>query len=178
MWPPEAAFDRVNVCEFTPVSQSKTLNFPPMSELQSTAMASAFAPSSPGRGAMPSSASAAPVSDAQAQRLVEQGAKLYEKHCAECHRADGSGKPPAYPRLAGNHSIVASSVNPIRMVLNGGYPPSTTGNPQPYGMPPYGPWMNDEEVAAVVSYVRSAWGNQGAPVGPGEVSRYRTVPLE
>ena len=124
-------------------------------------------------------APAAPtVSDAQAKQLVEQGAKLYDKHCVECHRADGSGKPPAYPRLAGNNSIAASSVNPIRMVLNGGYPPSTKGNPRPYGMPPYGPVMNDEEVAAVVSYVRSAWGNRGAAVGAGEVSRYRTVPLE
>jgi len=68
MWPPEAAFDRVNVCEFTPVPQSKTLNFFPMSELQSTAMASAFAPSSPGRGAMPSSASAAPASTGAGSR--------------------------------------------------------------------------------------------------------------
>jgi mono/diheme cytochrome c family protein len=45
-------------------------------------------------------------------------------------------------------------------------------------MPPFGPLMNDEEVAAVVSYVRASWGNQGAAVGPGEVSRYRSVPLE
>ena len=111
-------------------------------------------------------------------RLLEQGGKLYEKHCVECHAADGAGKTPAYPRLAGNKGIVASAVNPIRMVLNGGYPPSTAGNPRPYGMPPYGPLMNDDEVAAVVSYIRASWGNQGAPVGPGEVSRYRSVPLE
>jgi mono/diheme cytochrome c family protein len=146
-----------------------------LSDADAQAMA-VYLKSLPQQAATP--ANAATVSDVQAQRLLEQGAKLYEKHCAECHRADGSGKPPAYPRLAGNHSITASSVNPIRMVLNGGYPPSTAGNPRPYGMPPYGPLMNDEEVAAVVSYVRSAWGNQGAPVGAGEVSRYRTVPLE
>jgi mono/diheme cytochrome c family protein len=110
--------------------------------------------------------------------MLEQGGRLYEKHCVECHGADGAGKAPAYPRLAGNNGIVASSVNPIRMVLNGGYPPSTAGNPRPYGMPPYGPLMNDDEVAAVVTYIRVSWGNQGVPVRPGEVSRYRTVPLE
>jgi mono/diheme cytochrome c family protein len=125
---------------------------------------------------------AAPVQDVaagpQTERVLQQGARLYETHCVECHRADGAGKPPAYPRLAGNNALVASVVNPIRMVLNCGYPPSTAGNPRPYGMPPFGPLMNDEEVAAVVSYVRASWGNQGAAVGPGEVSRYRSVPLE
>ncbi|MET0962687.1 MAG: cytochrome c [Noviherbaspirillum sp.] len=113
-----------------------------------------------------------------AERQLLQGGKLYETHCVECHQADGAGKPPAYPRLAGNKALVASTVNPIRMVLNGGYPPSTAGNPRPYGMPPFGPLMSDTEVAAVVSYVRASWGNQGAPVGAGEVSRYRSIPLE
>ena len=114
----------------------------------------------------------------ESERMLAQGGRLYEKHCVECHGADGAGKPPAYPRLAGNNGIVASVVNPIRMVLNGGFPPSTAGNPRPYGMPPYGPLMNDDEVASVVTYIRASWGNQGVPVGPGEVSRYRSVPLE
>ena len=123
----------------------------------------------------------APVAQAMTkdtERMLEQGGRLYEKHCAECHGADGAGKPPAYPRLAGNNGIVSSAVNPIRMVLNGGFPPSTAGNPRPYGMPPYGPIMNDDEVAAVVTYIRASWGNIGVPVRPGEVSRYRGVPLE
>ncbi len=123
----------------------------------------------------------APVAQAMTkdtERMLEQGGRLYEKHCAECHGADGAGKPPAYPRLAGNNGIVSSAVNPIRMVLNGGFPPSTAGNPRPYGMPPYGPIMNDDEVAAVVTYIRASWGNMGVPVRPGEVSRYRGVPLE
>jgi mono/diheme cytochrome c family protein len=123
----------------------------------------------------------APVAQAMTkdtERMLEQGGRLYEKHCAECHGADGAGKPPAYPRLAGNNGIVASAVNPIRMVLNGGFPPSTAGNPRPYGMPPYGPIMSDDEVAAVVTYIRASWGNMGVPVRPGEVSRYRGVPLE
>jgi mono/diheme cytochrome c family protein len=38
--------------------------------------------------------------------------------------------------------------------------------------------MNDDEVAAVVTYIRASWGNQGVAVRPGEVSSYRTVPLE
>lgn len=118
------------------------------------------------------------ASDAD-QAFLQQGAKLYEQHCAACHRADGKGMPPAYPPLAGNHSLtIASAINPIRMVLNGGYPPSTKGNPRPYGMPPFGAALTDSEVAAVVSYIRSSWGNGGGPVTSLDVSLFRGAPVE
>ncbi|MBC7501466.1 MAG: cytochrome c [Herminiimonas sp.] len=107
------------------------------------------------------------------------GAALYEQHCVECHRADGRGLPPGYPPLAGNHAIsTASAINPIRMVLNGGFPPSTGGNSRPYGMPPFGPQLSDVEVAAVVSHLRRSWGNTAGSVSPVEVARYRTVPID
>lgn len=113
------------------------------------------------------------------ERVMNLGATIYEKHCVECHRANGEGIPPAYPPLANNRSLtMTSAVNPIRMVLNGGYPPSTKGNPRPYGMPPFGPFLSDEEVSAVVSYMRNSWGNQAPLVSPIEVSRYRAVPVE
>ena len=67
--------------------------------------------------------------------------------------------PPHYPPLAGNQSIqMASAVNAIRMVLNGGYPPGTAGNPMPYGMPPFAHLLSDDEVAAVVTYIRDVLG--------------------
>lgn len=120
-----------------------------------------------------------PENQTEFDRVIKQGAALYEKHCVECHRANGEGLPPAYPPLAKNRSLTMSSaVNPIRMVLNGGYPPSTKGNPRPYGMPPFGPFLNDTEVAAVVSYMRNSWGNQAPMVSPVEVNRHRAVPVE
>jgi mono/diheme cytochrome c family protein len=115
---------------------------------------------------------------AEVDAMLARGAKLYEQHCVECHRADGKGSPPAYPPLAGARSLVApSAVNPIRMVLNGGYPPSTAGNPRPYGMPPFGTALNDSEVAAVVSYIRMSWSNKGSLVSPIEVGRFRGTSL-
>ncbi|MDO8301421.1 MAG: cytochrome c [Lacisediminimonas sp.] len=120
-----------------------------------------------------------PAPSASAEAMLGQGARLYEQNCVECHRADGKGVPPAYPPLAGNQSLWAySALNPIRMVLNGGYPPSTGGNPRPYGMPPFGTSLNDEELAAVVSYIRTSWGNQGSVVSPIEVARFRGVPVD
>lgn len=114
----------------------------------------------------------------EAEQVLQLGARIYEKHCVECHRADGAGKPPAYPPLAGNHALTLDiAANPVRMVLNGGFPPVTDGNPRPYGMPPFSHALNDAEVAAVVSYVRNAWGNKAGMVSPVEVSRYRGAPL-
>jgi mono/diheme cytochrome c family protein len=113
-----------------------------------------------------------------AAAVLKRGARLYEQHCVECHQADGKGAPPAYPPLAGNRSLAAySPINPVRMVLNGGYPPTTEGNPRPYGMPPFGFALNDGEVADVVSYIRHSWGNNGNLVSPVDVSRVRGTPV-
>jgi mono/diheme cytochrome c family protein len=111
------------------------------------------------------------------ERTQQLGSKLYEQHCVSCHQANGKGIPPHYPPLAGNRAItMASPINPIRMVLNGGFPPSTGGNPRPYGMPPFAAVLSDTEVAAVVSYTRATWGNARAPVTAFDVARNRAIP--
>lgn len=97
--------------------------------------------------------------------VMELGRRTYEKQCSMCHGSEGKGQAPAFPPLAGNQSITMSSpVNSIRMVLNGGYAPGTRKNARPYGMPPFAHILKDEEVAAVVTYIRVAWGNSGTPV--------------
>jgi mono/diheme cytochrome c family protein len=111
--------------------------------------------------------------------LLNFGQTTYQTHCASCHASDGRGMPPEYPPLAGNPSIqMQTAVNPIRMVLNGGFPPGTAGNPRPYGMPPFAQLLSDDEVAAVVTYIRAAWGNRGSPVSAREANRLRTAPLD
>ncbi len=102
------------------------------------------------------------------------GGKLYTMHCAECHGTDGKGIAGAYPPLAGNRAVtMKSTANLVQIVLNGGYAPSTEGNPRPYGMPPFMLQLNDAEVAALLSYVRNAWGNNAEEVTAVEAARYR-----
>jgi len=113
------------------------------------------------------------------EAILKLGAKLYADHCASCHMKDGRGAPPAYPPLAGSRTLASHSpVNPIRIVLNGGYPPSTSGNPRPYGMPPFGFMLNDREIAAVVSYARRTWGQRQELVSPVDVARFRGSSIE
>jgi len=108
--------------------------------------------------------------------VMELGRRVYTKQCAMCHGDEGKGKPPAYPPLAGNPSITMSSpVNPIRMVLNGGYPPGTRKNPRPHGMPPFSHILGDNDVAAVITYIRVAWGNNGTPVAATQANELRKL---
>jgi mono/diheme cytochrome c family protein len=119
------------------------------------------------------------VPTAEGSLLLSLGKNVYDSQCATCHGTNGEGKVPHYPPLAGNQSIqMSSAVNAIRMVLNGGYPPGTAGNPRPYGMPPFAQTLNDNEVAAVVTYIRTAWGNRGAPVGALEANQLRSAQLD
>ena len=114
--------------------------------------------------------------DARASaKLLDTGANLYEKHCTACHGADGQGVADAYPALAGSRAVqMADPVNLVQIVLRGGYAPVTSGNPRPFGMPPYQVLLGDAEVAAVLSYVRSAWGNQAASLTELSVARLRS----
>jgi mono/diheme cytochrome c family protein len=108
--------------------------------------------------------------------VMETGRKVYAAQCAVCHGEEGKGHAPSYPPLAGNQSITMSSpVNSIRMVLNGGYAPGTRKNLRPHGMPPFSHILNDDEVAAVVTYIRVAWENSGTPVMPAQANELRKL---
>lgn len=126
--------------------------------------------------ALPGPAPEAPAAPlpASAPFNTAKAAKLYEQHCAQCHGDQGQGVPGAYPPLAGNRAVtMASTDNLVQMVLNGGFPPATAGNPRPFGMPPFVLVLDDGEVADVISHVRTAWGNQAGAVTPQEVNRIR-----
>jgi mono/diheme cytochrome c family protein len=118
-----------------------------------------------GRAAEPDAATA--VANAR-------GARLYADHCAACHGERGEGVAGAYPELAGNRAVAISPpANLVHVVLRGGFPPTTAGNPRPFGMPPYATVFSDQDVADVLSHLRASWGHRAAAVSTLEVSRFR-----
>ena len=102
------------------------------------------------------------------------GERLYDKHCADCHGKDGQGVPYDGPALAGNRALALPDAdNVMRIVLLGGFGPSTAAVPRPAGMPPFATLLGDDELAAVVSYVRWRFGNQAGGVSALDVNRQR-----
>lgn len=119
---------------------------------------------------------ARPVARAEARRadpgVMAQGQRIYERHCADCHGKAGQGVPGIYPALAGNRAVgLAAHHNVVQTIRHGGFPPSTAGHPQPFGMPPFGMVLADDEIAAVASYIRQAWGNHAPAVSTLDVLR-------
>ncbi len=91
--------------------------------------------------------------------------KLYATHCSTCHQANGQGLPGAFPALAGSPIATGPAAGHIDMVLNG--KPGTA-------MLAYGPQLSNEEIAAIITYERNAWGNDvGDVVTPEDVQAAR-----
>ena len=106
--------------------------------------------------------------------MAERGAKVYGDHCVQCHGEQGEGVAGAYPALAGNRAVTLPvTANLVQVVLGGGFAPATAGNPRPFGMPPFATVLSDEDVAAVISHIRAAWGNRAGAVSEFEVSQQR-----
>lgn len=109
----------------------------------------------------------------------ELGAERYERHCADCHGRNGEGVRSAaggtlVPPLAGNRVVTMEPpANLIRVIVHGGFLPATAGNPRPFGMPPYGLVLTDEEIAAIASHLRTSWGAEAGGVAAQDVARFR-----
>lgn len=123
---------------------------------------------------LPVVAPAAPDTERAEPQVLVLGQRLYEAKCAQCHGDKGSSAAPEFPSLVGHRTVtMASSANLVRVIVSGGFPPSTAGNPKPYGMPPFGQELSNAEIAALASYVRGAWGNTASRVLPLDVQKVR-----
>lgn len=118
-------------------------------------------------------------SDKEAQALYhgddsKVGASIYIDNCAACHRTTGKGYTEVFPSLAGNPSV--NTDNPaslINIVLQGSTVEGTKGAPTPYSMPNFNHRLSDQDIADVLTFIRSSWGNNAKAVSASDVSKYR-----
>ncbi len=106
--------------------------------------------------------------------LTEFGEKIYGARCASCHQADGHGGG-AYPPLAGSGEFYGTPIQHSRIVVHG--LPNVAINVQGQAFNGNMPAQNDltdVELAAVLTYVRHAWGNEDGMVLPADVAQART----
>ena len=125
-------------------------------------------------------ANAPPVSSEAATLVLQQGsvsqrgAMVYLNNCNACHRSDGQGAQRTFPTLAHNSAVEAADpTSLIRIVLEGSAMAHTEEAPSRLAMPGFGWRLTDDNVADVVSFIRSSWGNQAASISPGNVGKVR-----
>jgi mono/diheme cytochrome c family protein len=111
---------------------------------------------------------------ALAQRLKVPGAQTFMAKCSACHGADGRGQGQWIPPLAGSASSMSKeNASSINVTLNGSARVVANGVPDAYRMPPFRNQLSDAEIAEVLSFIRTSWGNQGGTVKVEDVKRLR-----
>lgn len=114
------------------------------------------------------------VAALRAGKTTGPGALIYWQKCNSCHGADGLGQGTEIAALAGNPAVMdPDPTSLINIVLNGSLPIVVGAVPDSYKMPQFRRVYDDQGIADVVSFIRGSWGNEAAPVKPGDVAAVR-----
>jgi mono/diheme cytochrome c family protein len=110
-----------------------------------------------------------------AAAALAQGKKVYETVCGICHGVDGLGKPGQAPPLAGSEWVNAQGHNRLAHIpllgLSGGI--SIKGQTWNMAMAPMGAALSDSDLANVLTYIRSSWGNKASEVTADDIKSIR-----
>ncbi len=106
---------------------------------------------------------------------ADRGKKIFSANCATCHQANGLGVAGQYPPLVGSEYVINGSRRPAMIVLKGLEGPLTVKGSH-FGTAVMQPWdktLTDAKIADVLTYIRSDWGNNAAPVTAEQVAALR-----
>lgn len=137
---------------------------------QDLAAIAEYLKSLPGSGAEP------PQPLAASDAVMQRGSRVYEYNCMACHNVKGEGINGMVTAFADNPGVrTPSGSNLITTVLKGGKAVATEHNLTGAGMPSFDWKLNDEDIAAVLTYVRNSWGNAAPAVQADQVARARST---
>ena len=102
------------------------------------------------------------IAGSGAARADESGEALYLKKCAACHQPNGKGLPNPIPPLMGSGYLQAEPIDTATLILRG-----------KAGMPAFHLFLSDEQISKILTYARSAWGNEASPITPEVVAEAR-----
>jgi len=104
----------------------------------------------------------------------EKGRALYTTYCSSCHGANGEGRPGTYPPLKGSGVVTkADATKHINVVLDGSQGGRAGGVLYANPMPAFGSVLNDANIADIIDYERSSWGNHAKLVMASQVAAER-----
>jgi mono/diheme cytochrome c family protein len=113
------------------------------------------------------------------QTVMKAGKRIYADECSGCHTSSGKGTPGLFPSL--NGSPVVQQTDPttvLHVVLRGALSVGTNTAPTAPAMPQFGWILNDDQIAAVVTYIRNTWGNAAPAVSASQVKKMRRMLVE
>jgi len=126
--------------------------------------------------AKPAAATGAATTAAAAKEQLPDGKQVFSTTCAACHQATGEGVPGVYPPLAGSEWVTGDEAKVVRILLHGVTGPiEVAGETFNSMMPPWGATLKDADIAAVLTYARSTWGNKGTPITAAKVASIRAA---
>ncbi|CAN7709102.1 cytochrome c [Caballeronia sp. LjRoot34] len=106
--------------------------------------------------------------------IERPGAGIYLSFCAKCHGAEGEGTPQKYPKLAGNPAVLSADTTSLtRLMVEGGNSPATKQGPPRKNMPAYSDKLTNTEMAQVLTFIRTTWGNNASPITTRDVTQLR-----
>jgi mono/diheme cytochrome c family protein len=106
--------------------------------------------------------------------VLNMGGKIYADECSGCHGPNGQGTPGLFPTLAGASLVRQNDATSLmHVVLRGARSIGTERAPTAPAMPAFGWILTDDQVAAVLTYVRNSWGNAAAPIAASTVRKAR-----
>jgi len=113
------------------------------------------------------------------QGVMKAGAQIYADECSGCHGANGKGAPGLFPSLSGTPVVQQNDVTSVvHVILRGAMSAGTKPAPTAAAMPAFAWVMNDDQVAAVATYIRNSWGNAAPAVNVGDVTKERAALTE
>lgn len=138
-----------------------------------TAIASYLKSLPPGKDDLPMPSVAHGPAAPPADLFSSRGGLGYMQFCSDCHRSDGGGVKGLFPPLAGNPSIAANNpTSLLHITLTGWETAQTATHPWVYTMPGFSR-LADQEIAEILSFVRTRWGNEGTPISAAQVKKLR-----
>jgi mono/diheme cytochrome c family protein len=113
------------------------------------------------------------------QTVMKTGGQIYADECSGCHMSNGKGAPGLFPSLNGSAAVQQTDpTSVLHVVLRGALSVGTRPAPTAPAMPQFGWILDDDQVAAVVTYIRNTWGNAAPAVSASQVKKTRQMLVE
>ena len=115
------------------------------------------------------------IRDNLSVKMLGEGAQLYGRYCASCHQVNGKGDGTRFPPLAGSDWVTGDKKRLIQVVVHGLSGPITVNGVGYNEAMPSNAYLNDRQLASILSYIRQSWGNKAGFITTNEIPRNRKM---